>query len=72
MIVDELACAAALLGGQTSEWIPVVIVRGLDYERVKDHQQLPFPTEVLRNGLTWTILSTLKLRIFYKILELFV
>ncbi|MDG6996979.1 MAG: coenzyme F420-0:L-glutamate ligase, partial [Nitrososphaerota archaeon] len=29
IIVDELACAAALLEGQTSEGVPVVIVKGL-------------------------------------------
>jgi coenzyme F420-0:L-glutamate ligase / coenzyme F420-1:gamma-L-glutamate ligase len=72
VIVDELACAAALLGGQTSEGIPVVIVRGLDYERIEDNIQLSFPAETLRKGFTWAILSTLKLRILYRIVELFV
>ncbi len=32
IVVDELASAAALLMGQTSEGIPAVIVRGLKYE----------------------------------------
>lgn len=33
IIVDELCAAAALLMGQTSEGVPVVLVRGLRYER---------------------------------------
>lgn len=31
-IVDEICSAAALLMGQTSESIPVVIIRGLKYD----------------------------------------
>ena len=72
VIVDELACAAALLGGQTSEGIPVVIVRGLEYEKVGGNGQLSFPVDALQKGFSWTILATLKLRIFSKIIELFV
>ncbi len=35
-IADEIACAAALLMGQTSEGVPVVIVRGLELPRVEE------------------------------------
>ena len=35
-IANELACASALLMGQTAEGIPAVIVRGLKYERSEE------------------------------------
>ncbi len=35
-IVDELACASALLMGQTSEGIPAVLIRGLKYVRSEE------------------------------------
>jgi coenzyme F420-0:L-glutamate ligase / coenzyme F420-1:gamma-L-glutamate ligase len=71
VIVDELACAAALLGGQTSEGIPVVIVRGLQYEKLEGNHQLSFPVDALRKGFTWSMLATLKLRLFTMVAELF-
>jgi len=44
-IVHEIACAAALLMGQTAEGIPVVIIRGYKYRRneegVSDYQIAP-------------------------------
>lgn len=36
VVVDELAAAAALLMGQTSEGVPVVVVRGLSYEESEE------------------------------------
>ena len=36
-MVDEIAAAAALLMGQTSEGVPVAIVRGLKYEDSGEH-----------------------------------
>ena len=71
VIVDEIACAAGLLTGQTSEGIPVVIVKGLDYERAEDTSRLMFPQDVLIKGIWWTIISTLKMRLFARFLELF-
>ncbi len=37
IVVDEIAAAAALLMGQTSEGVPVAIVRGLKYEDSSEH-----------------------------------
>ena len=37
IVVDEIAAAAALLMGQTSEGVPVAIVRGLKYEDSGEH-----------------------------------
>jgi F420-0:gamma-glutamyl ligase len=71
VIVDELACGAALLSGQTTEGIPVVIVRGLEYEKDGDIDKMSFPSDALQKGIRWTMLSTLKLRLFTKLLELF-
>ena len=70
VIADELACAAALLEGQTSEGIPVVIIRGLEYDK-GDGSYLSFSAEALKKGVWWTILATLKLR-FSRLLEPFV
>jgi coenzyme F420-0:L-glutamate ligase / coenzyme F420-1:gamma-L-glutamate ligase len=70
IIVDELANSAALLEGQTSEGIPVVIIRGLQYEKADDH--LSFPTDAREKGLKWTILATLKLRLFARVAELLI
>ncbi|GAB6148716.1 coenzyme F420-0:L-glutamate ligase [Stetteria hydrogenophila] len=66
IVVDELASAAALLMGQTSERVPVVIVRGLRYERssegVKDYAINPA-------GITpTTILKTILARLIFKLL----
>ena len=69
IIVDELACAAALLEGQTSEGVPVVIVRGLDYD--KTDVELAFPTGTLGKGIRWTVLATIRLW-FARLLEPFV
>jgi coenzyme F420-0:L-glutamate ligase / coenzyme F420-1:gamma-L-glutamate ligase len=68
--VDELACAAGLLSGQTSEGIPVVIVKGLQYEK-EDVNLTSFPNEALKKGILWTFYSTLKLRLFGRLYELF-
>lgn len=70
VVVDEIACAAALLEGQTSEGIPVVIIRGLDYDR-GDEFKKSFSPDILRKGIWWSLLATLKLR-FERLLEPFV
>ena len=66
IVVDELASAAALLMGQTSESVPAVIVRGVKYEvsdeGVKDYA-IRFRgmslKEVFRNALVKLIYRTL-------------
>ena len=70
IVVDELAGAAALLEGQTSEGIPVVIVRGLEYDKQAMIRTF-FSPEILRSGVWWTILATVKLRLFAKLLQQF-
>jgi coenzyme F420-0:L-glutamate ligase / coenzyme F420-1:gamma-L-glutamate ligase len=70
VIVDELANAAALLEGQTSEGIPVVIVRGLAYDRGGDNR-VSFSPEIRRKGIRWTVLATLKMR-FARLIQPFV
>ncbi|MCL5067995.1 MAG: coenzyme F420-0:L-glutamate ligase [Thaumarchaeota archaeon] len=67
--VDELACASALIEGQTCESIPVVIVRGLDYE--KGDLERATPTGTLERGIRWVVLATIKLW-FARLLEPFV
>ena len=68
-VVHEIACAAALLMGQTAEGIPVVIIRGYKYrkseEGVSDYQIAPDKVrEVIRKimkssikalGLKWLL-----------------
>lgn len=65
VIVDELASASALLMGQTSEGIPVVIIRGLEYN--KEEIKLQQNTDALTKAVRWTILSTLKLKLAWLI-----
>jgi len=73
-IAHELACTAALLMGQTSEGIPVVLVRGLKYasseEGVSDHSISP---AIVRRILKETVRETLKVvgvrRIIHSILS---
>lgn len=66
IIVDEAASAAALLMGQTSERVPVVIIRGLKYERsdegVKDY------TIDLRGISLAAIVKTLIVKLAFKLL----
>jgi coenzyme F420-0:L-glutamate ligase / coenzyme F420-1:gamma-L-glutamate ligase len=69
VIVDEIASAAALLEGQTSAGIPVVIVRGLEYDRGAE-TKTAFSPEILNKGIWWTVLATLKLR-FARLLQPF-
>ena len=61
IVVDELGAASALLMGQTSEGIPVVVVKNLSYE--KEGPPLQTPSEALSKGIWWTLLATLKLKL---------
>ncbi len=68
IVVDELACAAALLMGQTCEGVPVVIIHGLKYD--KDDVKLEPNMNLLRRAVWLTVLTSIKLR-FSRLLEPF-
>lgn len=61
VVVDELAGAAALLMGQTSEGVPVVVVKDLRYE--KEVAPVATPKDALSRGIRWSVLATLKVRL---------
>lgn len=61
IVVDELAAAAALLMGQTSEGVPVVLVKNLAYER--PGAPVSVPEDALGKGIWWTVLATIKLKL---------
>lgn len=69
IVVDELGAASAMLMGQTSAGIPVVVVKNLAYE--KEGPPLQTPSEALSKGIWWSALATLKLRLA-RLLEPFV
>jgi coenzyme F420-0:L-glutamate ligase/coenzyme F420-1:gamma-L-glutamate ligase len=71
VVVDELASSAALLMGQTSQGVPVVIAKNVAYERGEEVPPAATPVGILSKGIWWSILSTLKLR-FAGLLALFV
>lgn len=59
LIADELTAGSALLFGQANERVPVVIVRGLDYE---DGEGVPNAGGLIRRGLRKTIQLTTHLK----------
>lgn len=59
LIANELTAGSALLFGQTDEQIPVVVVRGLDYE---DGEGVPNAGGVVRQALRKTIQLTTRLK----------
>lgn len=59
MVADELAAGSALLFGQADEQIPVVIVRGLEYD---DGEGVPNAGGLIRRGLRKTIQLTVRLK----------
>lgn len=59
MIANELASGSALLFGQADERVPVVIVRGLDYE---DGEGIPNSGGLVRRGLRKTVQLTARLK----------
>ena len=64
IIVDEIASAAALLMGQTSEGIPVVIIRGLNYKASnKGVKEIAIERKFIRKGLFLTLLKSTLYRI---------
>jgi len=60
-IVHEIAAAAALVMGQTSEKVPAVIIRGLEYE-VSDEGvgSVHLDSQRLRRAIRATLLATIK------------
>lgn len=65
MIADELAAAAALLMRQTDEGVPVVLIRGVRYERGEiGISRTNIPRNVLGRGLLRSLLCTLAIRFF--------
>lgn len=59
LVADELAAGSALLFGQADERIPVVIVRGLEYD---DGEGVPNSGGLIRRGLRKTIQLTVRLK----------
>ncbi len=63
-IVDLLSAAAALLFGQTDESVPVVVVRGLKYERSeKGVRDVLYPVNILRKAIKLMIWEYVKFKI---------
>jgi len=71
VVVDEIACASALLMGQTAEGIPVVVVKGLKYPMGGELKTASLPVEALWHGIRWTLLETIKLRLLWFFRALF-
>ena len=69
VIVDELAGASALLMGQTSEGVPVVIARGLKYDT--DSLRTKSGGEIMSKSILWSVLATVELKLAW-LLEPFV
>jgi len=59
LVADELTAGSALLFGQTDEQVPVVVVRGLDYE---DGEGIPNSGGLVRRGLRKSIELTARLK----------
>ena len=59
LIADEITAGSALLFGQADQRIPVVVVRGLEYE---DGEGIPNAGGLIRRGLRKTIQLTARLK----------
>lgn len=59
LVADELTAGSALLFGQTDEQIPLVVVRGLEYE---DGEGVPNSGGIVRQGLRKSIELTARLK----------
>lgn len=60
LIGDEIAAGAALLSGQTDQRVPVVIVRGLEYEAGDGFES---DVDLVQNALLPTFVQSLRVRI---------
>jgi len=67
-IADEIAAAAALLMGQTSEGVPVVVVRGLKLPRVDERISM-FGTRPRRRFAARMWIKTLIVRVLFALLR---
>jgi len=64
LVADEVASAAALLMGQVSEGIPVVVVRGLNYNRSKDGiKHVIIEKRLVKKGFILTLLKSMLCRL---------
>jgi len=71
-IADLLAATANLLMGQTDESIPVVIIRGLKYERSDvGIKELAYQGDLLKKAIKLVIWETIKLKILLNLASLF-
>jgi coenzyme F420-0:L-glutamate ligase/coenzyme F420-1:gamma-L-glutamate ligase len=59
LVADELTAGSALLFGQTDEQVPLVVVRGLEYE---DGEGVPNSGGIVRRGLRKSIELTARLK----------
>ncbi|MFC4247842.1 coenzyme F420-0:L-glutamate ligase [Natribaculum luteum] len=59
LVADELTAGSALLFGQADEQVPVVVVRGLEYE---DGEGVPNSSGIVRRGLRKSIELTARLK----------
>lgn len=60
LLATEIAAGSALLFGQADEQIPVVVVRGLEYD---EGERTPEPASLVRRGLRKTASLTARLKI---------
>lgn len=60
LVADELTAGSALLFGQTDEQVPLVVVRGLEYE---DGEGVPNSGGIVRRGLRKSIELTARLKV---------
>ncbi|MHA1859591.1 MAG: coenzyme F420-0:L-glutamate ligase [Candidatus Asgardarchaeia archaeon] len=69
-IVDLLSSAAALFFGQTDERVPIVIVRGFDYEKSEEGTgKAKFPEGLMRKMAFSVLWETIKFGIISKVLR---
>lgn len=65
IVVDEIASAAALLMRQTSEGVPVVIIRGMDYTKSEEGvNEILIERKFIRKGVFLTLIKTVFYRFF--------
>jgi len=58
-VADEIASAAALLMGQSSEGVPVVVVRGLSYNRSEEGiKHIVIERRLMVKGFILTLLKS--------------
>ncbi len=66
LVADELAACAALLMKQAGEGIPVVVVRGLKYEKDGDVSESRIPRDVVLKAFLKSLFYTLLVKLMLK------